>query len=140
MKIIVDVNIVLSALIRNSSIRQLILETRNELYFPEPSLHKLRKYRDYVIGKAGLNEKDYTRLLAILFKYIKVIPTEEIKEKWDEAKEIMKHIDQEDVVFIAAALSLDSSAIWSEDKDFERQAKVKVLKTRNVINLSLPWE
>ena len=135
MKILVDVNIVLSALIRDSSTRKLILETRHELYFPEPSLHKLRKYQDYVIGKAGLNEKDYTGLLAILFKHIKVIPTEEIMKNWEKAKGIMEHIDQEDVVFIAAALSLDNTSIWSEDKDFERQTKVKVLKTRDIVNL-----
>ncbi len=136
MKIVVDVNIVLSALIRDSSTRKIICELGQELYFPEPSLHKLRKYKDYVIGKAGLNEKDYTNLLAILFKYIKVIPTEEIKENWDKAKEIMGRVDEEDVVFIAAALSLDNSAIWSEDKDFERQTAVKVLKTKDVTNLS----
>lgn len=135
MKIVVDVNIVLSALIRDSSTRKLILETRQELYFPEPSLHKLRKYQDYVIGKAGLNEKEYIRLLAILFRHIKVLPTEEIKENWDNAKEIMEHIDQEDVVFIAAALSLDNSVIWSEDKDFERQTTVQILKTGDIINL-----
>lgn len=138
MKIVVDVNIVLSALIRDSLTRKLILETRHDLYFPEPSLHKLRKYQNYVINKAGLNERDYTSLLTILFRYIKVIPTEKIKENWGKAKEVMERIDQEDVVFIAAALSLDNSAIWSEDKDFERQTKVKVLKTRDVVNLSSP--
>ena len=135
MKIVVDVNVVLSALIRNSSTRKLIFETKHELYFPEHSLHKLRKYQNHVIGKAGLNERDYARLLAILFRNLKVIQTEEIKENWGKAKEIMEHIDKEDVVFIAAALSLDNSAIWSEDKDFERQTRVKVLKTRDIVEL-----
>ncbi|HLD96744.1 MAG TPA: PIN domain-containing protein [Candidatus Nanoarchaeia archaeon] len=135
MRIVVDVNVVLSALIRNSSTRKLIFETKHELYFPEHSLHKLRKYQNYVIGKAGLNERDYARLLAILFRNLKVIQTEEIKENWGKAKEIMEHIDKEDVVFIAAALSLDNSAIWSEDKDFERQTRVKLLKTRDIVEL-----
>ena len=135
MKIVVAVNIVLSALIRDSSTRRLIFEIRHDLYFPEPSLHKLRKYQDYVTGKAGLNERDYTRLLTTLFKRIKVIPTEEIKENWDKAKEIIEHIDKEDVVFIAAALSLGNSIIWSEDKDFERQTRVKLLKTRDIVEL-----
>ncbi|MFH1181782.1 MAG: PIN domain-containing protein [Candidatus Woesearchaeota archaeon] len=135
MKIIVDVNIVLSALIRDSSTRKLILELRQELYFPEPSLHKIRKYRDYVLSKAELNEKEYAALLATLFRYIKIVPTEEIKEKWGKAGEIMEHIDKEDVVFIAAALSLDDSIIWSDDKDFEKQTVIKALKTREIIKL-----
>ncbi len=135
MKLVVDTNIVMSALIRDSSTRKLILETRHELYFPEPSLQKLRKYQDYVIDKAGLTEKNYARVLATLFKHIKVLPAEEINENWDRAKETMEHIDHEDVVFIAAALSLDNSAIWSEDKDFERQTKVKVLKTRDIVGI-----
>ena len=135
MKIIVDVNIILSALIRDSSTRMLILESGHDLYFPEPSLDKIIKYRDYVMEKAGLREDVFLDLVQTLFKYLRVVPTKEMLKHWEEAKEIMGRIDQEDVAFIATALCFDDSVIWSNDKDFEKQRKVKVLKTKDVVKL-----
>ncbi|MBI2135096.1 PIN domain-containing protein [Candidatus Woesearchaeota archaeon] len=133
MKIILDVNIILSALIRDSATRKIILNSQFDFYFPEPSLHKIRKYKDYILEKSGLTGKGYDKLMAILFKYIRLVPTEEIRKNWGKAKKIMEYIDKEDVVFIAAALSISGSAIWSDDRHFERQDKVKVLKTGDMV-------
>ena len=71
--------------------------------------------------------------MATLFKYIRLVPTEEIEKNWNEAKKIMEHIDKEDVVFIAAALSFTDSIIWSDDRHFGKQGKVKVLKTEDMV-------
>ena len=131
MKVITDVNVILSALIRDSTTRKIILNSEFDFHFPEPSLHKIRKYKDYILEKSGLTEEEYNKLMATLFKYIKLVPSEEIEKNWDEAKKIMEHIDPEDVVFIATALSITDSAIWSDDRHFEKQDKVKVLKTKN---------
>ncbi len=133
MKVILDVNVILSALIRDSTTRKIILNSQFDFYFPEPSLHKIRKYKDHILEKSGLTEEEYDKLMAILFKYIRIVPTEEIEKNWDEAKKIMEHIDPEDVVFIAAALSINDSVIWSDDRHFEKQNKVKVLKTKDMV-------
>ena len=134
MKVITDVNVILSALIRDSTTRKIILNSEFDFYFPEPSLHKIRKYKSYILEKSGLIEEEYNKIMATLFKYIKLVPTEEIEKNWDEAKKIMEHIDPEDVVFIATALSIADSVIWSDDRHFEKQDKVKVLKTEDIIN------
>jgi len=133
MKIILDVNVILSALIRDSTTRKIILNSEFDFYFPEPSLHKIRKYKSYILEKSGLIEEEYNKIMATLFKYIKLVPTKEIDKNWDEAKKIMEHIDKEDVVFIATALSLPDSVIWSDDRHFEKQDKVKVFKTKDMI-------
>ena len=132
MKVILDVNVILSALIRDSTTRKIILNSEFDFYFPEPSLHKIRKYKDYTLEKSGLTGEEYNKIMATLFKYIKLVPTEEIEKNWDEAKKIMEHIDPEDVVFIATALSMEDSVIWSDDRHFEKQDKVKVLKTKEM--------
>ena len=134
MKVITDVNVILSALIRDSTTRKIILNSKFDFYFPEPSLHKIRKYKSYILEKSGLTEAEYDKIMATLFKYIKLVPTEEIEKNWDEAKKIMEHIDPEDVVFIATALSISDSIIWSDDGHFEKQDKVKVLKTEDIIS------
>ena len=133
MKIIVDVNIILSALIRDSTTRKIILNSEFDLYFPEPSLHKIRKYKNYILEKSGLSEEEYNKLMATLFKYVRLVPTEEIEKNWSEAKKIMEHIDKEDVIFIATALGIIDSVIWSDDGHFEKQDKVKVLKTEEMV-------
>ena len=133
MRIILDVNVILSALIRDSTTRKIIFNSQFDFYFPEPSLHKIRKYKDYILEKSGLTEKEYDKLMAILFKYIKLVPTEEIRKNWGKAKKIMGHIDKEDAIFIAAALSIRDSIIWSDDKHFKKQDKVKVLKTGDMV-------
>ena len=134
MKIVLDVNIILSALIRDSITREIILNSLFEFYFPEPSLHKIRMYKNYILEKSGLTDDGYGKLMETLFKYIRLVPTEEIEKNWDEAKKIMEHIDPEDVVFIATALSVADSVIWSDDRHFEKQDKVKVLKTKDIIS------
>lgn len=133
MKLVIDVNIVLSALIRDSATRKLILESPDDLYFPEPSLEKIWKYKPYIIGKSGLPEKDVDKLLDALFKYIRLVPTDDLRDRWDRARRIMGHIDPEDVVFIAAALALENSAIWSDDRHFERQHAVQIRKTSEMM-------
>ena len=133
MKIILDVNVILSALIRDSTTRKIILNSQFDFYFPEPSLHKIRNYKDYILEKSGLTEEEYNKIMVTLFKYIKLVPTEEIEKNWNEARKIMEHIDKEDVVFIATALSIKDSVIWSDDRHFEKQDKVKVLKTEDMV-------
>ena len=134
MKIVLDVNVILSALIRDSTIRKIILNSQFDLYFPEPSLHKIRKYKSYILEKSGLSEEEYDKIMATLFKYIQLVTTEEIEKNWDEAKKIMEHIDKEDVVFIATALSIENSVIWSDDRHFEKQDRVKIFKSKYIIN------
>lgn len=135
MRIVADVNIILSALIRDSITRKIILELGLDIYFPEPALHKIRKYKNLILEKSRLEEESYSHILTNLFKYIKLVPAEEIEGNWNKAKEIIEHIDKEDVVFIATALGIETSVIWSDDKDFEKQDKIKVFKTKDMAKL-----
>src|SRR3989338_830818 len=118
MKIVLDVNVILSALIRDSTTRKIILNSKFEFYFPETSLNKISKYKNYILEKSGLSEEEFDKIIEILFNYIRLVPTGEIEKNWKEANKIMGQIDQEDVVFIAAAFSIKDSIIWSDDRHF----------------------
>jgi predicted nucleic acid-binding protein len=132
MKLVIDVNVVLSALLKDSTTRKIILETSDDLHFPEASLEKIVKYKDYILEKSGLSAKNFDKLLETLFKYIKLVRTKDFENDWSEAMKIMGHIDQEDAVFIAAALALDAE-IWSDDRHFEKQKTVNVRKTKDML-------
>ena len=75
MKIILDVNVILSAMIRDSTTREIILNSGFDFYFPEPSLYKLKKYKGYVLEKSRLAEEEYDKIMVTLFKYIIPVPT-----------------------------------------------------------------
>lgn len=54
--------------------------------------------------------------------------------KIKEAAVIMDRIDPNDTDFIAAALVVEVD-IWSDDKHFEKQQKVKVWKTAEIVKM-----
>ena len=135
MIIIIDVNVFLSALIKDSTTREILLTYEQEFCFPEKSLQKIRKYKPLIQQKSGLSDLDFLKLFHSLLKFVRIIPDEELLDFWDEAKQIMEHIDPEDVTFIAAALSQDNAIIWSDDRHFEKQDKVITLKTKDLVNL-----
>ena len=57
------------------------------------------------------------------------------EEYIDGAIEIIGHIDEKDTQFIALALAIENNGIWSNDKHFEKQTKIKIYKTIDIINL-----
>ncbi|MEK6892571.1 MAG: PIN domain-containing protein [Nanoarchaeota archaeon] len=133
MKIVIDVNILISVLLKDSKTRSIIKNSDLNFYFPEIAFHKIIKYKNYMIEKAQITEEDFILLLAKLFSHIKLISRREMLEQKIKAKELMKTIDEEDYPFVAAALSLgNDGVIWSEDKHFEKQNLVKVIKTTSI--------
>lgn len=138
MILVIDTNILISALIRDSTARKIIVRSEWEFYYPEMSFHEVRKYKNLVLEKSGMGEEEYTGMLNYLLKHIKLVPEELIQHKLDEANKLLGKIDPDDVIFLATALSLDNSKIWSDDTHFEKQDKVVVLKTKDIVKLFLP--
>lgn len=132
MNVVIDTNILMSALIKDSTTRKIIVKSNWKFYYPEVSLHEIRKYRRLILQKSGMNEKEFTQLFNQLLSRVNIIPEGHIRKKLDGANKILGRIDPKDVVFIAAALSIQDSAIWSDDRHFEKQNKVKVLKTKEI--------
>lgn len=135
MKLVIDTNILMSALIRDSLTRQIILKSGWRFYYPRISLKEIEKYKDYIIEKAGLSEHDFQELFNVIMTYISLIEDSNYLDKLDEAETIMKNIDEKDVVFIACALACNNEGIWTDDGDFDKQNKIKIWKTENIVNL-----
>jgi|SRR3989338_4508717 len=138
MILVIDSNILLASLIRDSTVRKIIVESGWEFYYPEMSFHEVRKYKDLVLEKSGMNKEEYTELLNHLLKHITLVPEEQIKVKIEEANKILGKIDPDDVVFLATAFSIVNSKIWSDDAHFEKQDKVRVFKTKHIMRLFYP--
>jgi len=136
MKIVLDTNILISALIKDSFTRKIIIESGFELFYPEISFKEIIKYKEYILEKSNYNNKEqFWKILNKLLEYINLVPIELIQSKIKEAPNIIKHIDIKDIIFIATALSINNFYIWSEDKDFEKQTVIKILKTEDLIKI-----
>src|SRR3989344_643131 len=116
MKIVIDTNVLISALIRDSITRKIIVESGWEFYYPEDSIHEVREHKDLILKKSGLSEYEYTKCLNKLLNYVNLVSKEQTAFCLDQASNEIGKTDPDDVVFLAAALILDHGVIWSNDK------------------------
>jgi len=135
MKLIIDTNVIISSLLKDSTTREILLNESFDFYLPEIVMSEVKKYLPYIIQKSGLTEEEIKKLLNTLLENLNLVPIDEYVEKMDEAMEIIGKIDEKDTQFIALALSIKNDGIWSNDKHFNKQKKIHVYKTIDVLNL-----
>lgn len=133
MKIVLDTSILISALIRNSVTRKLIIEMDEELVYPEAGIREIKKYKNIIIEKSGLNEKEFNSIFNLLLEYIELVPDNLLERTLKKAKDIMFKIDEKDAIFVATALVFKNAIIWSDDKDFKKQNRVPVKTTSEIL-------
>ena len=132
--IVIDTNIIISALIKDGATRKILLDPKFNFIFPEYGLGEIYFYKDYIIKKSKITEEEFDRLLLRMLKYVKLVPSDIIKKFRDLADNIIGKIDKKDTVFIATALAF-KCPIWSDDIHFKRQNKIKILTTPDIIKL-----
>lgn len=133
LKLVIDANIILSALIRDSITRKILIGSAIEFYTPDYLIEEVEKYISLVSRKNSLSEHDNKKILDIICKYITIVGIELYEENINRALEIMSNIDIKDTPYVALALSFDNDGIWSEDKGFFKQNKIKVWRTQEII-------
>jgi len=135
LKFVLDTNVFLKALIRKSVVRGIILGSNHEFLIPAYLIEETREHAGEVEKKSGLSRTEIESVMDALLARIRVVPTEEVLSKWEEAERIMENIDENDVPFVAAALGARCDGIWSDDGHLKRQRKVKVWTTEDVVRL-----
>lgn len=134
MRYVIDVNILISSLIKDSLTRKIILESELELFFPEISYMKIIEHKDYILKKASLDDKEFFVLLKKAMSHICLVKKEDIEPYWDIAFNLMKNIDEEDSIFIATAFALGKNCIiWSDDKHLKKQKAVHIITTKDLV-------
>ena len=79
MKLVLDSKIIFSALIKNSTTRDIILSDVFELHAPEYIFSEITKHKELLLRKSKLNEEEFDALLLLLQKHIRLVPKEEIQ-------------------------------------------------------------
>ncbi len=133
MELVIDTNIVFSAIVKNSVSRFLLLNPNITLYSPEGLISELEEHKEEIREKSRLSENRYNELMAILLSKIKLVPIEYIAPFLKEALEFSP--DKDDSPFLALCLA-KGIPLWSNDKPLkEKQSVVKVLSTSELFNM-----
>lgn len=132
--IVIDTNIFISALIKDGLTRKVIIKSKNTLLFPEFEFIEIKHNIGEILHKSKLSQYEFEELFRSLLKHVKIVENEKISNYAIEAKELMDKINENDSPFIATALATNS-VIWSEDKHFKKQNKIKVYTTKEVLSL-----
>lgn len=133
--VIVDSNIIFSALIKNGPTRKLLFELDETLCIPKRAVFELEKHVSVIQKKSGLERKEFEIIVERILSLIQTIPSKRVSPFFEQAAQIMKSIDPEDSAFIACALATPNSIIWSDDKHFQQQSVVPVITTKEMLGL-----
>ncbi|MDI6916566.1 MAG: PIN domain-containing protein [Thermoplasmatales archaeon] len=133
MRLVVDTNILLSALIKKSATRKILLHPGFEFYAPEHIFYEIENHKNEVIKKSGLSEEEFYIVLDSVLTNAIITPENEFAKYIPRAWDIMKNIDPDDFPFLALALSFENDGIWTNDKHFFRQKEVKVWRTKDLL-------
>ena len=125
----------MAGLIRDSTSREILLNPNFEFYTPDFLLSEIKNHKNLIMKKGGLSESKFDTIYELLIDRINVLPKSDIMDYIDEAKQIIGDIDRDDVTFIALALSIPNSGIWTEDKHFKKQNKIKIWSTKEILDL-----
>lgn len=133
MKLVIDTNIILSGLIKDSITRKILLSSEFEFFILDFYLTELNKYKSAILEKIENDEENLNKLIGLLQERIIIVPEKEYSKKIKKANQIIGEIDSKDIPFVALALSLKVDGIWSYDKHFQRQKEIRIYSTSELI-------
>jgi predicted nucleic acid-binding protein len=123
MNLVVDTNVVFSALVKNSRTREMLVNPALKLYAPEQLFEELDEHRREIEEKAGITGEEFDRFLFGLKRVVEVVPKRAYEAYFPEARKVIG--DPNDVPFAALAIYLSAAVgrdgdcgIWSNDKHF----------------------
>lgn len=127
MKVIVDTNIVFSALLSAENIfrNELIFNDHDEFYTCRLLIVEIFKHKEKLIKASKLPEENMLEVLHEILKHIEFYNEHLIgAAHWKEAYELCKDIDLKDIPFIALCLEIDGY-FWSGDELLKAHLKTK---------------
>jgi len=119
MKIIVDTNVIFSAILSSSGkIGQILIYGHKQFEFYAPNLVKfeIKRHRDKMIQLGELTDSDFEDNRDDIFSCITFISEEQIPyEYWQDAIPLVRDTDMDDIAFVVLAEYLDAQ-LWTGDK------------------------
>ena len=94
MKVVIDTNVFMAAMISDSVVRRLLSSRKIIFYLPEFALDEVEKYKEELKAKSGYSEEEFQQLKTLLLENIAIVPKDLVKKHMKEAIKVMGHIDR----------------------------------------------
>jgi predicted nucleic acid-binding protein len=128
MKVIVDTNIIFSALLRedNRYARAIIKnEEAHDFYAVYFTIVELFKHKERIKEFSSLSEADILEVLYELLKHIHIINDDIISvASWKQAMQLAHDVDVKDVPNVALTIEL-SAKLWTNDIELKKGLRAK---------------
>lgn len=132
MDLVVDANVIIAAIIKESTSYALLFREDFRLYTTEYIFTEIEEHKEEILKKTKKTESDFYKLIETLKRRISLVPLEELVPYLDKAEQICP--DPDDVVYFALALKLNC-AIWSNDKDLKEQNRIRIYYTHDLVKI-----
>lgn len=130
----------MAALLRDGTTRAILFSSGIDFFTPEHAIAEVRKHKDTILKKSGLDDATLGILLDAVLEKIEVTPESGTRPHLEAARKIIGHIDETDAPFIACALTTGADGIWTHDDHFTKQVAVAVFNTGAILKLLVESE
>lgn len=132
MRLIIDTNSIIAALVKDSTSRKIVLNPKFKFYCTEHVFKEIEEHFEEITKKTKNVEKT-KELLELIKKSLSTIDEGLVVEHISKADKLIR--DKEDIPLIALALAIPNQGIWTSDKDFLEQQKIKIWTTKELLEL-----
>lgn len=141
MEFVIDTNVVMSILIKpKGSIYEVFLKIKNEhaLYISDATLTELNLHHSKLLRLSNLPSAEFELLKSEVLQCCSIVATKFIPEEiLINANRLTKKYDENDTVFIAAAIFING-LLWSLDKKLltglRRDGFMQIISTQELIS------
>ena len=134
MRLVVDANILIAALLKDAATRELLLKEEIDFFAPEQLLNELKHLlkNPKIRRRLKLDDEDLYELTSAIFSGIEFVPEQIFISSIKQSLCLVTH--PEDAPYIALSLAL-KIPLWSNDSSLKEQTVVKVITTSELIKL-----
>lgn len=133
MKIVIDSNRVIAALIIEGTTREILFDKYFEFFAPEHIKTEIEKYKEEIMQKSSLSEEDLDILLSLIFEHISIISSHEYISLIESLKN--KISDERDLSYLTVCLLIKAEGIWTHDPHFKEQDEFKIYTNIDLLDI-----
>jgi predicted nucleic acid-binding protein len=132
MRLVVDANVLLSALLRDGPTRELLLHAPLDLYAPAWLRREGERHEAEIARRSDLGLPIVRSLIHRLLEQAQQVPEPVLAKHAGEALARCGRAGRKDAPYVACCLAVDA-ALWTQGRTLSKEAGVAVVTTRKLI-------
>ena len=128
-----DANVLIAALMRDSTTRRLLILGGHELHVPEYVFEEIAEHWDELWPRSRLSSDALKEVLRILRGHVDEHRVADYNDDLGAAIEMLGERDPGDAPYVALALSLRADGIWTEDRELGTVEGVSTFHTADLV-------